>query len=451
MLAATGGITPYTWSIVAGTLPPGLQLNTSTGAISGTASGAGVSNFTVQVADAEGPPATASKALSITISPAVPLSITTTSLPAGTAGSPYSAPITAIGGVYPYTWSVIFGKIPDGLTLNSSTGVLAGTPQNVGVSNFTVQVTDAETPAVSVTAQLSLTINSPGGNGNPGLLSGNYAFYLNGFNASGQFTLAGSFISDGNGNITSGVVDGNPLAGQPFTSNVTGTYSISTTGLNLITLQGQSYGPATFAFVLASSGNGRIIEYDDPTGNGSRGSGVLRKATPAAFSLSALNGNWVLGMTGGDRTGRFVDAGVFTLAAGNLSNGVSDINDTGTYFTGTFFGNLSSIDAQTGRGVATIQTSFGDVRHEATYVVSSTEMILEQIDATPNSGIPVCVGSVMQQSGTFNNGSLNGTSVMYMQDIHGGDGKDQSQAGLSASTVTATLTSLLSMRIWPAR
>ena len=37
MLAATGGITPYTWSVVAGTLPLGLQLNTSTGAITGTA------------------------------------------------------------------------------------------------------------------------------------------------------------------------------------------------------------------------------------------------------------------------------------------------------------------------------------------------------------------------------------------------------------------------------
>ena len=72
------------------------------------------------------------------------------------------------------------------------------------------------------------------------------------------------------------------------------------------------------------------------------------------------------------------------------------------------------------------------------YVVSSTEMILEQIDATPESGIPVAVGSVLKQSGTFNNGSLNGTSVLYMQDIHGGDGQDQSQAGSSASMATAT-------------
>ena len=57
-----------------------------------------------------------------------------------------------------------------------------------------------------------------------------------------------------------------PLNGQPFMANVTGSYSISSVGLNLITLQGQSYGPVTFAFVLSSSGNGRIMEYDDTDG-----------------------------------------------------------------------------------------------------------------------------------------------------------------------------------------
>ena len=52
MLAATGGLTPYTWSLTAGSLPVGLHLNASTGAITGTPSGGGTSNFTVQVTDA---------------------------------------------------------------------------------------------------------------------------------------------------------------------------------------------------------------------------------------------------------------------------------------------------------------------------------------------------------------------------------------------------------------
>ena len=159
MLAATGGLTPYTWSVTAGSLPRGLSLNSSTGAITGAPTGGGISNFTVQAADAELPPATASAQLSITISPAVPLSITTASLPDGTAGTPYNSPITAIGGVYPYTWSIISGSLPAGLTLKRNTGAITGVGTIIGRSNFTVQVTDSETPPVSATAQLSITIN----------------------------------------------------------------------------------------------------------------------------------------------------------------------------------------------------------------------------------------------------------------------------------------------------
>jgi hypothetical protein len=65
-LAASGGTTPYTWSISSGSLPAGLTLNSSTGAITGTPTGTGTSNFTAQVSDANSQ--TATKALSITIS-----------------------------------------------------------------------------------------------------------------------------------------------------------------------------------------------------------------------------------------------------------------------------------------------------------------------------------------------------------------------------------------------
>jgi Putative Ig domain len=318
MLAATGGLTPYTWSVTAGSLPVGLHLNASSGAITGTPSGAGISNFTVQVTDFQ--LSTASAPLSITIAPAVALSITTTSLPSGNAGTAYSATLTAIGGVYPYSWSITSGTLPPGLQLNAGTGAITGTPTTAGTSNFTVQVADSETPPATSSAPLSITI-SPGGGGNPGALTGNYAFFLNGFNSSGQWTLAGSFISDGNGHITSGVVDGNSVTGQPFNATVSGTYFIATNGLNTLTIQGQSFGPVTFAFVLDASANGRIIEYDDTTGQGSRGSGVLRKQDPTAFSLSRLSGGYSFGMTGADNSGRrMVGVGVFTLASGNITN-----------------------------------------------------------------------------------------------------------------------------------
>ena len=421
MLAADGGVTPYTWSITAGSLPVGLHLDANSGAITGTPSGAGVSNFTVQVTDFQ--LATASAPLSITIAPAVPLSITTTSLPSGTAGLPYSATVTAIGGVYPYTWSITSGTLPDGLHLNAGTGAITGTPTTVGTSNFTVQVADAETPPVTAGAPLSIVI-SPGGGGNPGALSGHYAFYLNGFNSSSQWTLAGSFISDGNSHITSGVVDGNSVTGQPFNATVSGTYFIAANGLNTLTIQGQSFGPVTFAFVLDSSANGRIIRYDDTTGQGSRGSGVLRKANSSAFSLSALNGSWVYGGAGANYAGvRTVCVSEFTLTAGNITNGTTDCNEGGTYETAPFTGTMSAVDPQSGRATATIYVGH-DTTPQAGYVVSTGEMLMEQSDSQHPQA-----GTVLRQSGPFNNGSLNGLSVTYFQSV-GGGGDDRSDAAI---------------------
>jgi hypothetical protein len=161
MLAATGGLTPYTWSVTAGSLPRGLSLNSGTGAITGTPSGGGISNFTVRVTDSNSPPATASAPLSIIITPAVLLGITTTSLPSGNVGNAYSATLTAIGGVYPYTWSITSGTLPTGLHLDPSTGVISGMPTTVGTSNFTVKIADSETPPVTVSAPLSIVINPP--------------------------------------------------------------------------------------------------------------------------------------------------------------------------------------------------------------------------------------------------------------------------------------------------
>jgi hypothetical protein len=429
-ISAIGGVYPYTWSITAGKLPKGFSLNPSTGLISGAPSVVGTSNSTAQVTDSETPPVNATAQLSITINPGV-VKITTTLLPNGVAGQPYSATLTATGGVIPYSWNVVSGKVPDGLTFDSSTGAITGTPQNVGTSYLTFQVTDSETPPVNATTQLGITITSPGGSGDPGALKGNYAFYLNGFNSAGQWTFAGSFISDGKGSITSGVVDGNSVTGQPFNTTINGSYSIWNTGLNTITIQGQSWGPVTFAFVLNSNGSGRIIEYDDTTGYGSRASGVLRKQDPAAFSLSRLNGGWVYGMTGADGSAaHMANVGQFTLAAGNISNGSCDMNDGGDYQTCTFIGTVSAVDAQTGRAVVTAQSNHG-TSHEAVYAVSTSELVMESIDLSQGqNGSPMEVGSVLKQSGPFSNASLNGNAVMYFQDVHCGDGLDQSGAAI---------------------
>src|SRR5262249_19103293 len=66
------------------------------------------------------------------------------SLPDATAGVPYSTTITASGGTPPYTYSIAFGDpAPDGLTLDSETGVLSGIPISPGFFGPNIQARDA--------------------------------------------------------------------------------------------------------------------------------------------------------------------------------------------------------------------------------------------------------------------------------------------------------------------
>jgi hypothetical protein len=164
-LQATGGNGTLTWTISAGSLPPGLTGLPSTGStvtISGTPTSQGTFNFTVRVTDSLGQSDT--QALSIVINsappPPTPPDITTTSLPAGTVGEAYSQTVEATGGTGGLTWSIVpgTGTLPLGLDLDQSTGVISGTPLLPGgESTFTVRV--ADTIGQENTRALSITIN----------------------------------------------------------------------------------------------------------------------------------------------------------------------------------------------------------------------------------------------------------------------------------------------------
>jgi hypothetical protein len=167
-LTAGGGSTPYTWAVTVGTLPTGLSLNASSGAITGTPTAAGTSNFTVEVTDDT--TNTATRALSITVTGS--LAITTSTLPDGTTGVPYSAALAASGGTSPYTWSVVeevetpvddpHTGLPVGLGLDSSTGAISGTPDLAGDFSFTVMVTDDAARTATKTLAIHVAFNCDG-------------------------------------------------------------------------------------------------------------------------------------------------------------------------------------------------------------------------------------------------------------------------------------------------
>jgi len=164
---ATGGLTPYAFSLANGTLlPAGLSMN-STGSITGTPTGPNVTtNFTVQVADHSNPQQTATKGLSITVNLPPAPSLSPSTLPNGNQGTPYSQTLTVSGGLAPFIWSVSSGTPPAGLVLTpnnpTTTATLSGTPitQQSNVQ-FTILATDSSNPPQSASQTYTVSINAP--------------------------------------------------------------------------------------------------------------------------------------------------------------------------------------------------------------------------------------------------------------------------------------------------
>jgi hypothetical protein len=181
-LQASGGQTPYSWSIpnYSASLPSNLTLGTN-GVLSGTPSATtGTYYFDVVVTDADANTQELD-ALPLTIvnPPAPPLAITNLSLPNGNVGAAYGVQLGATGGLSPYSWSLSLGSAgpPPGLSLNAG-GLISGTPTTNGIFNFKVQLNDS---ASSVTNKVfGISINPKPVLGSPVWLANQFQMRLTG-------------------------------------------------------------------------------------------------------------------------------------------------------------------------------------------------------------------------------------------------------------------------------
>jgi Putative Ig domain/SdrD B-like domain len=139
-LNVVGGVPLFTWSVSAGQLPSGLTLNPATGVISGTPLSAGAFSVGLHVVDGQG----CAGEITLTLHVCGIIGIGPIHVGSLVVDQPYSLTLVAAGGVPAYVYSIGSGALPNGLILNSLTGVISGTPTTAGSFSFAITAVDSQ-------------------------------------------------------------------------------------------------------------------------------------------------------------------------------------------------------------------------------------------------------------------------------------------------------------------
>ena len=251
---------PVTFTITSGVLTPGLTLSPS-GLLSGTPTKAGSYGVDVALKDSTGK--NGSGNLSVVFVPP-PLSVSPATIPSGAVGQPYSVTFSASGGVGNYRYNLVLQGVP-GLSLDSNTGILSGTPTSGGVYNIRIDASDPSSATGSQTYTLNITGPTPPFSLTPLTLPDGTAgkFYISGVNASGSLLP-----------VTFAVTGGTPPPGLVFTPIPNG-----------ITINHVATTPGTYQFqITGTDSSNRSVSQNYSVNIASQAITVSPIAVPAAIA-----------------------------------------------------------------------------------------------------------------------------------------------------------------------
>jgi Putative Ig domain len=355
-ITVTDGVTPYLFKYT-GNLPPGLSLNSATGAIVGTPTAPAVGHssvpysFTVTVTDNGGAPPL-SEPLTIVVTPPTVLTFATTSIPQATLNQPYVASVAVHGGVPPYTFSAT--GLPSPLAMNAANGQITGTlPLTAATGSYPLQVQvedSSQNPQQQASGTVGLAVVAPS------TLSITTQSLPNG--------VTGTAYSGGTLQATGGIA--------PYTWSLV--QSQLPSGL-LLSSQNNGTGTISGFPVLAGLSTFTVQVQD------SEATPVVRTATfsiditAGASNNALLSGQYSFLFKGFDSGGAVALVGTVTLDGnGNVTTGQEDSSrgsgiDTGITLTGTY-----SIGSD-GRG--TMQVSAADPRNPSNTIVANYQLALQ--------------------------------------------------------------------------
>jgi hypothetical protein len=307
-------------------LPGGLSVNTSTGVISGTPTAAGTDSITISATNASG---TGSATLTLTIATggSAP-SITSSTTANGTVGSAFSYQITASNSPTSYNAT----GLPGGLSVNTSTGVISGTPTTAGNSSITISATNANGTGSST---LTLTISSSGGNL---IANGTYKVLAE----SSSLALA-----------VAGTTNGSAVQQQTYTGATAQQWVVNNLGSNVVemTVSGTS---EALEVPGSSTSPGTFLDVSSYTGGTNQKWTITSTTTTGFYEIVNVNSGLEVNVAYNSMTS---GSGICQYTTGNYANGVWS-------FTSTTGGSAPVINSST--------TASGTVGTPFTYAITAT-------------------------------------------------------------------------------